>query len=361
MLQAYFLTRHIAEPTLIIAKRRPGVVHPPLPGHARVRLVSYRDVAFVSTLGEPFLRDGAGRLRLLVRALLKLQELVFFAKSLPALVRFRPEIVHTHGLITLPPGLFAKWVLGARLVVSIHNVTEALLVRRLGLLRRALRAADRVVCVSDAIRRELPGVDAAKLEVIPTAMDPEIFGPQDVQRKHQLVAVGYFKWQKGYAHLIRAMAEVVAARPDYRLLIAGDGPERPAIETLVDELGLRDHVRLLGILPQREVARHLGESTLFVMSSLVEGLPKALLEAMACGTPAVVTTACNAEAFIDRVGVAVEPGDSRALAKAVLELLDDDERRQRLSGDCVAVAQEYSWKKVADRVRELYRRLEARR
>lgn len=360
-LHVYFLTRYIDEPTLIIAKRdREEPL--PLPAHARVRRIAYRDTVFTASLGG----DGAGppagaagwrrRAARAARGLLKLREAAFVARALPPLVAFRPHVVHAHGLVSALPGVFAKACLGARFVLTLHGATEADLVRRSRLVRACARYADDLVCVSNAVRDRLAGaVDGRRVVVIAPAVDHAVFTDLGRPRAPQLLAVGHLKWQKGYDVMIDAMARLLPCLPDHRLLVVGEGPERAAIERRIAGHGLTGRVVLLGARTQPEIAALLNESRLFVMSSWSEGLPKALLEAVACATPAVVTTACNAGDFIDRVGVAVPPGDPAALAGAAHALLTDDARRAALAAACPAVAAGYDWAGMAARVARLYR------
>jgi glycosyltransferase involved in cell wall biosynthesis len=360
---AYYLTQNIRQPTLIIAKKDGARTGYPLPDHAVLKEIAYGDFALTgASSGRNVISGGSTRFgqkwQFLLKLALKSREILFLVKAIPALMRFRPRVLHSHGLMTLVHGLFAKLFLRSRVVITIHSAAETLLVNRLRLLRYALDCCDKIICVSNAVRQNLaPHFAADKLEVIPTGFDPQLFGNLRLERKNQLVAVGYLKWQKDYSCMIEAMAQVAARLPGYRLLIIGDGPERQKLEREIERFQLADKVRLLGNLGQSEIVEHLNESKLFIMSSVSEGLPKALLEAAACGTPAVVTTACNAEDFIDRIGIAVDPGDSRVLAAAIHELLADPARWQRLSTNSVAVAQRYRWDSISAETMDLYNRL----
>lgn len=361
--QAYFLTQAIREPTLIITKKDLSRRGYPLPSHAILNEISYSEVGLTSaSSGKTFLENGNNgskhKIRFALRLFLKLRETVFFTKSIPVLMWFRPHILHSHGLNTFPHGLFAKLFLRSRFVITIHSIAETRLIRKLPFLKYVLRCPDKVICVSNAVRQNLANsVSPDKVEVIPTGFDSHIFKDLKLKRKNQIIAVGYLKWQKDYPRMIEAMADVFSKFSEYQLAIVGDGPEREKIENKIKELNLSGRVHLLGILPPEEIAKHLNESRLFTMSSLSEGFPKALLEAIACGTPAVVTTACNAEGCIERVGMAVEPCDSRALAKAVEELLEDEKRWERLSKNCLELAQGYRWDAISEKTYELYKRL----
>jgi glycosyltransferase involved in cell wall biosynthesis len=288
-------------------------------------------------------------------------------KSLRPLARFRPDVVHTHGIVTLVPGIVAKATLRCRLVVTIHSTTDAEYARRSRLVRRTLRYADRIICVSGAVREVLrPALPEARIDVIPSAVDLDCFspgpfagpgasaGPELSARRPQLIAVGYFKPQKRYEDLVEAAALVLERFPDHRLVIAGDGPERPRIAAMIADRGLLDRIVLLGAVSQAELARHLRESRLFLMTSVSEGLPKAILEALACGTPIVVTTACNVNDIVGDVGVAVAPLEPARFAAEAIALLEDGGRWSRCAANAVAVAARYDWKAVAGQVRAVY-------
>lgn len=358
-LHAYFFTRYIAEPTLIVTKRD-GAAWLPLPAHAEVAAIAYRDVPLMNVAGDGSPRAWRRAARLTGRALLKSAELEFVGKAIPPLLRFRPDIVHAHGLLTMLPGLVARRRAGARLVVTIHSATDVALARRWRPLGALLARADRVLCVSPPLRDALRGVvPDGRLDVLPSAFDPLVFGDQQRPRAEQVVAVGHLKWQKGYDDLLAAMAQVHAVRPACRLLIAGDGPERARLEQGIARRGLGDAVALLGAVPQAEVARVLNESRVFVMASVSEGLPKAILESIACGTPVVVTTACNVSDVAARVGLEVPPRDPAALARALLALLGDEARWRQAAAACRAAAADYDWQTVAARVSRVYAELTA--
>ncbi|HEX2228738.1 MAG TPA: glycosyltransferase family 4 protein [Candidatus Binatia bacterium] len=358
---AYVLTKEIEEPTLILTRKQKAIF--PLPRHAVVKEIPYHNSPFTWSLGNGILRPGALRfkekVRILLRLVFKLKEvLIFLSRAIPHLLRFKPDVIHVDGLICAPSGIFAKSVLGSRFIITLHSVTEAALVQRYPFLKRLLKYPDKLVCVSDAIKNSLTeaALGVERLEVIPCGVDLELFKPLNLPRKDQLVAVGYLKWQKGYDYLLEAMAALTNFS-HYRLLMIGDGPDRSDIERKIESLKLSHRVRLLGMLPQEEIVKHLNESKLFIMSSLVEGLPKVLLEAIACGTPCVLTTACNAEGIIERVGSAVEPANHRALARAIENLLRDEERWNELSRNCLKIAQEYGWDRIAGQTLRLYKGL----
>lgn len=139
-----------------------------------------------------------------------------------------------------------------------------------------------------------------------------------------LVAVGRLTAQKGFDILIEAFARVVAKHPDWRLVIYGEGPDRPQLETLRDALSLQGKVSLPGLT--RNVEMVFTEASLCALPSRFEGYPNALLEALAAGLPAIATAAPGGASEIlgdGKYGMLVAPGDALALASALEKMMSD--------------------------------------
>jgi glycosyltransferase involved in cell wall biosynthesis len=143
-----------------------------------------------------------------------------------------------------------------------------------------------------------------------------------------LLFVGRLVLQKDIPTLIRAMATVAAECPGARLVIAGDGPERPLAERLVDQLGIREVVRFLGIVPYPEVPRYFAAADLFLLPSRYEGNARVLAEAGAAGTASVTTDVSGAhDTVIEGESGAIVPVERPDLfAERVLALLEDRKR-----------------------------------
>jgi glycosyltransferase involved in cell wall biosynthesis len=137
-----------------------------------------------------------------------------------------------------------------------------------------------------------------------------------------ILGAGRLTAQKDFRSLVRAFAAVRATRP-VRLMILGEGEERPALEALARELGVSDDVSLPGFRP--DAIACMASAALFVLSSAWEGLPTVLIEALAVGTP-VVSTDCPSgprEILQDgRLGALVPVGNVAALSRAMSEALD---------------------------------------
>ncbi|WP_208278086.1 glycosyltransferase family 4 protein [Massilia oculi] len=177
-----------------------------------------------------------------------------------------------------------------------------------------------------------------------------------------LLFLGHLEAGKGCHDLLRAMRTIVAAVPQARLLLCGDG-QRDEARALIAALGLQANVDLPGWVDAGERAALLDAATVFVLPSHAEGLPMSLLEAMAHGVPVVATAVGGIpEAVRDGVeGVLVAPGDTAALADAVLGLLADPAARLRLgAAGRERVRTEFSSTRMIATLEDLYEKLAAR-
>lgn len=163
-----------------------------------------------------------------------------------------------------------------------------------GQVRDAGRAADGLLAVSDAMKRDMVamGMPADRIRVHRTGVDLGQFAPRDrAAAKAALnvsgalvVSTGALIERKGHDIVI----EAIAALPNTSLIIAGEGAYRPALEARIAELGLGDHVRLLGAVPHAEMPALLAAADAMALASANEGLANAWVEALACGTPVVI-------------------------------------------------------------------------
>ncbi|EKQ68640.1 glycosyltransferase [Leptolyngbyaceae cyanobacterium JSC-12] len=194
--------------------------------------------------------------------------------------------------------------------------------------------ADGIVAVSHGVAKDLAHTASLPLEHIQTiynpVVNPEMLASANEPVDHPwfsssdipvILGVGKLEPQKDFPNLIRAFAKVRQTKPS-RLVILGWGPDRPELESLVQELGLQNEVDLPGYV-QNPYA-YMARASTFVLSSAWEGLPTVLIEAMALGTP-VVSTDCEsgpAEILAEgKYGYLTPVGDSDALADAILQVL----------------------------------------
>jgi glycosyltransferase involved in cell wall biosynthesis len=167
-------------------------------------------------------------------------------------------------------------------------------------------------------------------------------------------AIGRLNAQKGHTHLLDAAPAVVAAHPDVRFLIVGDGDLRQPLEEQARRLGLSGRVEFAG--HRTDVPDLLGAIDVLAIPSLYEGTPLTLFEAMAAGK-AIVSSAVDgcAEVLEDgRTAVLVPPGDAKALAGALVDLFGDGARRRALSEAARAASRQYDIATCVAQMQDVY-------
>lgn len=157
-----------------------------------------------------------------------------------------------------------------------------------------------------------------------------------------LLSVGRLTPQKGFEHLLKAFALVHEIHPTVALAIAGDGRELEPLAAQIHSLGLDGHAFLLG--QRDDVPRLLAAADIYVNSSLLEGTPVSVLEAMAVGLPIVATSVGDTSHLLEGdAGILVPPAESEKLADALIGLLSNSVRQAALGKSARARAQkEYS-------------------
>ena len=202
--------------------------------------------------------------------------------------------------------------------------------------RMQLPAADGVVAVSVGVAKELRGLVPAARDKVVTIENPVVW-PDHSEKAAEpvghpwfgdgetpiILAVGRLVPLKHHTMLLRAFARVVSSRPA-RLVILGEGPERGNLLRLAEQLGIAELVDLPGF--QANPFAYMSKSKLMAHSSVYEGSPNVLVEAMACGTPVVSTDCDHGPREIlegGRWGRLVPVGDAEAMAEAILETLRD--------------------------------------
>lgn len=164
---------------------------------------------------------------------------------------------------------------------------------------------------------------------------------------HTAIAMGRLHPVKGFDRLIEAFAEIAPRFPDWHLTILGEGELRLQLEAQIAKLGLGHRISLPGRID--EPANVLGQADLFVLSSHYEGFPNAMLEAMACGLPAIALDTSSGPRAIVRHnidGLLVSPTEKNALSKAMADLMADDDKRQNFAARAPEVLERFSPKRA---------------
>jgi glycosyltransferase involved in cell wall biosynthesis len=208
--------------------------------------------------------------------------------------------------------------------------------------RLAQKAADAafVACIGDFARSQLMGLlppDAwGKLHVVHCGVELSVFdgrrAPAADEGELRILNVAQLERRKGQAVLIESIAQLVDAGLPIRATIVGEGPERPALERLCEQLGVTDRVELVGAVGQDEIRDYYTRADVFCMPSFAEGVPVVLMEAMAMRLPVVATRVMGVPELVEHgvSGLLVAPGRTDELASALRELATSPELRSRL-------------------------------
>ncbi len=235
----------------------------------------------------------------------------------------------------------------------------------------SLRSYDRVICVSDdqvetCLRS---GVRQHRLRLIENGIDVEQYRRnQSTAAARQrlgwpeeglyLTAIGRLSAEKGFDLLIEAVKRLKGEFPKLRLAIAGEGPSRAALEEQIKHRGLSDTVQLLGMC--QDIRPVLEAADLFVLSSLREGLPNVVLEAMAMETPVVATRVAGVPHVItdEHNGLLADTESVESLVTAIRRCLSDAELRSRLArAGRETIVRRFNFAVRMDRMRKIYEEL----
>lgn len=272
--------------------------------------------------------------------LIRCFKMIFFI-----LVKGRFDLIHTHGyfadIITIP---IAK-LLRIPVISTCHGfiANDKKLKRYNRIDHIVLRFSKKIIAVSQEIKNELlkSGIKESRIEVVLNAVQTDIDNnllAQDRYNKRQLLNisekdfvlgyVGRLSKEKGIQYLIEAAEILNESDIPIKVLIIGDGPEKKDSECLVRQKGLEGKVSFTGF--QTNVKSWIPAMDVFVLPSLIEGTPMALLEAMAYGIPVVASDVGGVPQIIDsgKEGILVSPGKPEEIAAGITRLYNDDSLRE---------------------------------
>jgi glycosyltransferase involved in cell wall biosynthesis len=297
------------------------------------------------------------------------------ARRVPAFVaklrQLRPAVFHAHLIWPLACkfGLMGAILARVPAIVATEQVFVQFKLDPSIYLQQRLVAmgVGRYLPVSHDLARRLNQrlhIPIRKMQVIHNGISAEAFRPANASDlaaaphttggRPVVLTVARLDQQKGLNYLLEAAAQV----PEAQFVLAGEGPERAALEAQAARLGLQDRVRFLGYRP--DIPELLAGCDLFVLPSLYEGLPLSVLEAMAVGKPVIATAIGGTDEAVvpEQTGLLVPAADPAALARAIRQLLADPPlaRRLALAGQA-RVAAQFSVDQMVQQVTQVYREL----
>jgi glycosyltransferase involved in cell wall biosynthesis len=293
------------------------------------------------------------------------------------------EVLHAHWAIpTGPPAVFAARRIEIPSVITMHG-GDVYVNPEQGYdfptrwyvrppLRWTLRHANALTAITEdcrqhALRAGAPdrsirlifnGTDLRRFSPSPngTGVDPR-FGPQMIFACRQLFP------RKGIRFLVEAVARLKPRFPELKLVLAGDGFERPALVKLAEKLGIGDDVTFLGWVPNVTLPQYYRAAAISVIPSLEEGFGIPAAEAMGCEVPVVASDAGGLPEVVEHgvTGLVVPRGDTPALAEAIGSLLENPERRRRMGiAGRERALRLFDWDRSAEQFERLYLEVGAR-
>ena len=277
------------------------------------------------------------------------------------------DVVHIHGGLAPTFGIvtpFAAWDLDLPVVVTFHSWFPKSHLLRL-FQRPAQWSMDRHaanIAVSQPVVEAHARYVNAEWEIIPNGVDTEFFRPNGrrpddaLATGPRLLFLGRLDPRNGLETVLRAMPSVLDRFPDTTLVVAGDGPLRPLYERLARPVG--DRVRFLGRV-NGDRPEVYGSADLYLCPTTKASFGITLLEAMACGTPLVVSDITGFRELVSggSEAVLVDKDDAAAGARTAIDLIADPARRAGMRDAGLRKAQTFAWPRVAEQVFAVYERV----
>jgi glycosyltransferase involved in cell wall biosynthesis len=282
------------------------------------------------------------------------------------------DVVHTHGYQADLLGVSCCRLLGLPHLTTLHGFisTDKKLTFYNKISCMAFKLSTRMLCVSENLKKVLiaAGVSEKIIQVMPNAV-PSDWGREIIQSKRKAVrkqlqvkeenfVIGYsgrLSLEKGLKYLILAFEELVQRNAELRLWIVGEGPQRTELEDLCCERNIVKYVTFTGF--QENVIDFMAGMDVFVLPSLTEGTPMALLEAMSVGQPIIASEVGEVPRIISTSenGLLVSPGDTWQLSHAIHTVLDDASFAKRLSDNArQTVEKKYSIGAWVKKIEQIY-------
>jgi len=317
-----------------------------------VSVIAYSNLG---TLGEQLRGEG-----LTVKVLGEAPLYKTFLRFIKELCMLKPDVVHTHNPAPTLQAAIPARLAGAKCVVATRHslVAPPYDVKEEKAFNFTAKFCDWVVGICEATcenLRHTPGALTKKIVRVYNGVDPMEYAEPPAKDGFTLLFVGRLAPVKNLATLVRATAEALKSRDNLRLWLVGHGHERESLEALVNELGITHRVTFWG--ERLDVAQFFAAADVYCMSSVSEGLPMSLLQAMSVGIPAIVTDVGGMAEVVkySRAGLASPVGDHVAMAASILRMAEDAALREEFAANGrKAYAEHFTLEKMNEAYMRLY-------
>ncbi len=258
------------------------------------------------------------------------------------------------------PVIWAGWIRKKPVIVNYRGgEARQYLSKSIHWVRPTLRKAEKIIVPSGYLQKIFSEFNFES-EIIPNIINLDRFTPKEnSQFQFRLMVARNLESIYGIDSAIRAVKYLKKTYPHVRLFIAGSGPQEKQLLSLVKELDLEGNIKFVGKITPDEMVRLFHSSDIMLNPSLVDNMPNAILESMACGVP-VVTTSAGGIPYITENNVTallVEIGQPEAMANAVFKLYQDKNLYNALAKNGIEEVKKYSWHEVKHQWIDLYQQL----
>ena len=276
------------------------------------------------------------------------------------------DVIHAHSYLFFSTNLCAlvKKIGSSPLVITNHGLvsqTAPLWLQKMyipTIAKWTFKSADKIICYTKEELAEIKrlGINPNKIAIIHNGTDIKLFTPFKKERStNQILWIGRYVLGKGVEYLIDAFHILVKENPNLKLLMIGRGALKKNIEQRMRNLNLSKNIIMKDFIPDSELPKIYRNSDVFVLSSLNEGVPNTILEAMACGIPIVCTELPQLVDVVKGCGLLVPLRDPQALADAIYRIISDKELAQKLGENGrKKVVENYSWEDTVNKTINIY-------
>jgi glycosyltransferase involved in cell wall biosynthesis len=288
--------------------------------------------------------------------------LMFWADIVRELRKIKPDIVHAQSLISGMPALLSHKLLRTPYVIYGRGSDVYLPDWFTKLTAKGiLKNASTVIALTEHMKDAMQAIYSRDVVVVPNGINLNEIAEREAEGGDpgkKILFVGRLHPVKGAQYLLGAMKIIHQKLPEAKLVLVGDGEEREHLETLTDNLGIRECVEFAGRVPHERVQDYMNQAEVFVLPSLSEGFPVTILEAMACGLPVVATRVGGIPDIIDddANGYLIDTKNPEQIAEALLKLLQDKQLRKDISENNREGVRRYRWDAVAATLEGVYQK-----
>lgn len=275
------------------------------------------------------------------------------------------DIIHAHSHLFFSTNCtaLAKKMGSSPLIITNHGIYSQSVpmgIQRLSMKtfwRWTLNSADRIICYTYEEKRNLirNGITGSKIEVIHNGIDINLFSPGKKEPRNQILWVGRYTPGKSVEYLIRAFEIVNEKFPNTKLVMIGDGPLKKSIEKMIRIKNLQNNVIMKNNISNLEIYQEYQHSKIFALSSIEEGVPRTILEALSCEVPVVCSDLPQLRGIVKGNGLLVEPRNSDEFAQSLMSLLTDNKMSREFGEEGRnKIVKNYSWNDTVEKTMELY-------